>query len=42
VPKIDTEGRLPTIASQATLVRSVAPGVDWPIFPDGSQPATLK
>ena len=31
-----------TAASQATFTSSVAFGVDWPMVPLGSQPATLK
>ena len=32
----------PVAASHATLMSRVACGVDWPIVPPGSQPATLK
>ena len=34
--------RLPSAASTATLIRCVAPAVDWPLRPRGSAPATLK
>jgi lipopolysaccharide export LptBFGC system permease protein LptF len=37
-----TLGRLPKAASQLTLIKWVAPGKHWPIFPSGSAPATLK
>src|ERR1700722_16864267 len=39
---METRALLPTMASQATLVRSVAPGVACPMRPDESEPATLK
>ena len=34
--------RKPRAVSAATLMRWVAPAVDWPVRPSGSAPATLK
>ena len=42
LPNTSIFGRLPSAASQATLIRCVAAGVDWPVRCFGSAPATLK
>ena len=41
-PETVVFSHLPVAASQATLMRWVAPAVDWPLRASGSAPATLK